>query len=327
MRASLVDRAPIERLLLLSGAIRAGLIDALQRDGAHTAADVAAVAGADARATTIVLEALVAEAVVEKLDAHGAQLYRLSDEGRAHLVDDGPDLERNQLLHLANRVRGWLELPEVIRNGRPLPKDPAKRDLRTMVTAMGERELEILEEVVERCLTYAGRIRSMIDIGGAVGHVARQFSRCGVRATLFDREAVLPLAQEFLGREAADIAAMGGDFTAGLPAGPYDLAFMGNVNHIYSPETNQKLFADVAGILAPGGTVAIQDYVWGRSRRAPMFAVNMLQATENGGVWSEDEFRDWLAAAGFVDVETSDLDSSDAQLILARLPRAARTPS
>jgi hypothetical protein len=47
----------------------------------------------------------------------------------------------------------------------------------------------------------------------------------------------------------------------------------------------------------------------------------MLQATEQGGVWNEQQFRGWLAGAGFVDVETGGLDAIDAQLLLARKPR------
>ena len=321
MRTSLVDRHPVELLLLLAGAIRAGVIDALVRDGAHSAADVAIIAGTDPRATGVLLEALVAEEVVERVPVDRGVLYRLSPLGRAHLVDDGPEMERFGLLHLANRIRGWLELPDVIRTGRPLPRTPARRDTRTLVSAMGEREPEVVEEIVERCLTYGGHIRSMIDIGGAVGHVARQFSRCGVRATLFDREAVMPIAREFLGEDGADIALVGGDFTKELPAVRFDLAYLGNVAHIYGPETNARLAREVFATLSPGGTVAIQDHVWGRSSRAPMFAVSMLQATDDGGVWSEEQFRGWLTEAGFVEIETADLDTTDAQLILARKPR------
>ena len=156
--------------------------------------------GPTQRAVRVLLEALAAEGVAEKVSVNGRNLYRLSPLGRAHLVDEGPDLERSGLLHLANRVRGWLDLPEVIRTGSPLPKDPVRHDVRSFVSAMGEREPEIVDEIVERCLTFAGRIRTMVDIGGAVGHVARQFSRCGVRATLFDRERVLPIAQGVPGR-------------------------------------------------------------------------------------------------------------------------------
>jgi SAM-dependent methyltransferase len=320
LRESLVDRASVERLLLVSGAIRSGLIDALAREGARSAEEVADIAGADLRATRVVLEALAAEQVVERIAHNGGARYRLSSLGRAHLLDEGPELERSSLLHLANRARGWLDLPEVIRTGKPLQKDPVRRDLRSFVSAMGEREPESLDEIVERCLTFAGPIRTMIDIGGAVGHVARQFSRCGVRATLLDREGVEPIAREFLGGESADIAFVAADFTESLPSGPFDLAYLGNVYHIYGPDTDSRLTRDTYGILGPGGTIAIQDHVWGRSPRAAMFAVGMLQATEDGSVWTEDQYRRWLQEAGFEGIEVTDLDSTQAQLILGRKP-------
>ncbi len=321
MRDSLVDRRSVERLLLISGAVRAGLIDGLAREGAQSAQEVAETAGADTRAVGVVLEALAAEGIVDRVAPGGDARYRLSALGRSHLLDDGPGLERSGLLHLANRVRGWLDLPEVIRTGKPLQRDPARRDVRSFVSAMGEREPEIVDEIVERCLTFAGRVGTMIDIGGAVGHMARQFSRCGIRATLFDREKVMPIAREFLGAEGADIALVAGDFTESLPPGPFDLAYLGNVFHIYGPETDFGVVRDVYGLLRPGGTIAIQDQVWNRSPRAAMFAVNMLQATEEGGVWTEEQFRGWLAQAGFEGVEVADLETTQAQLILGRKPR------
>ena len=271
--------------MLLSGAIRAGVIDALVRDGAHSAADVATIAGTDTRATGVLLEALVAEGVVERVPVDREVLYRLSPLARAHLVDEGPELERAGLLHQVNKVRGWLELPEVIRTGRPRRARP--RDTRTVGhggarpggSGRGRRALPCLR----------GAIGTMIDIGGAVGHLARAFSRRGVKATLFDQEDVIPLAREFLGAEADDLAFVAGDYTESLPPGPFDLVYFGNVYHIYSPETNARVTREAFAVVSPGGTIAIQDYVWGRSAEAAMFAVNMLRSTVDGGVWTEEQ--------------------------------------
>jgi hypothetical protein len=339
VRESLVDRASVERLFLVAGALRAGIVDALAADGPATAGRVAAVSGSDERATVIVLEALVGEGLAER-DGPAPEpplrtkrgetpgespepsppLYRLTPLARAHLVDPGPDVERWDLLHQARKSRGWLELPAVIQTGRPTPRDPATRDLKTMVSAMGERSPDIIDEVVDRCLAYAGSLTSMIDVGGAVGHVARAFARCGIRATLLDRPEVIPFAREFLGDEANEIALVEGDFTEGLPRGPFDLVYFGNVSHIYGPTTNARLAREAFSSLTAGGTVAVQDYVWGRSRRAAIFAVNMLQATEDGGVWSETQFRQWLGAAGFAKIETFDLETAGTQLVLAKRP-------
>ena len=51
----------------------------------------------------------------------------------------------------------------------------ARQDVRSRALAMGERDPAVLAEVVERCLAYAGPIDSMIDVGGSVGHLAREF--------------------------------------------------------------------------------------------------------------------------------------------------------
>ncbi len=337
MRSSLVDRRVVERLLLLVGALRSGLIDALAGidtplvpagisaagPGAEaeglSPAEVAARAGTDPRASRIVLAALAAEGIVEEVEGPGGEgLYRLTPIARAHLLDEGPDLERFGLIHEVNKLRGWLELPYVIRTVRPASGGAVRRDVRNRALAMGERHPAMLAEVVGLCLAYAGPIRSMLDVGGSVGHLAREFLRRGIETTLFDRDEVLPIAREFLGEEAAAMTLQEGDLTVALPVGPFDLVYFGNVLHIYSSETNAHVVRHAFDVTAPGGTIAIQDYVWGRGREAAMFAVNMLRSTDDGGVWTEQQHREWLTGAGFTDVEVVDLEMSGGQLVLGR---------
>mgnify|MGYP000854129711 FL=1 len=318
--SSIVDGDAVEQLLLLAGALRSGLIDALAGGEARSVAEVAAAAGADRRATGIVLDALATTGVVERVTEGGVS-YRLTPVGKAHLVDEGPRMERSRLLHQVNKVRGWLELPEVIRTGEPASKGKGPRDIATRSLAMGERDPDLLEEVVERCLAYGGTVRTMIDVGGAVGHLARRFSRRGIKATLLDQEAVIPLAREYLGADADAIDFITADYTRSLPAGPFDLVYFGNVYHIYSPETNARVTREAFSTVSPGGVIAIQDYILGRSAQAAMFAVNMLRSTVDGGVWTEEQHREWLRDAGFVEIEVVDLDSASTQLVLARRPR------
>jgi 2-polyprenyl-3-methyl-5-hydroxy-6-metoxy-1,4-benzoquinol methylase len=321
MKASLVDRGSVERLLLFAGALQSGLIDVLASGEALSAQHIAMVAGTDLRASRIVLDALVAEGVVQRvLEADDGSFYALTPLGKAHLVAGGADSERAALLHRVNRVRGLLELPEVIRTGKPNRRDPDKSNIRCMVSAMGERDADLVEEIVELSLQLAGEAKTMLDVGGAVGHVARQFSRRGVRATLFDREEVLPIAREFLGIDAVAIDMVAGDYTVALPKGPFDLVYFGNVYHIYGPAINERVSREALSVITPGGLIAIQDYVWGRSLGAEMFAVNMLQSTEGGGVWTEAQYRGWLSAAGFVNIDVLDLKNSGAQLIIGQRP-------
>jgi hypothetical protein len=319
VKASLVDRGSVERLLLLAGALQSGLIDVLASGEALSAQHIAMVAGVDARASRIVLDALTVEGVVQRvLEADDGSFYALTPLGKAHLVDEGPELERAALLHRVSRVRGLLDLPEVIRTGKPSRREPG--NVRCMVSAMGERDSTVVDEIVELCLQLAGEPRTMLDVGGAVGHLARQFARRGVKATLLDKEEVLSVARQFLGIDAASIDMMAGDYTVSLPPGPFDLVYFGNVFHIYGPAVNSRVAREALTIISPGGLVAIQDYVWGRSLGAEMFAVNMLQSTDEGGVWTEAQYRSWLGDAGFVNVDVLDLKNSGAQLIIGQRP-------
>jgi SAM-dependent methyltransferase len=321
MKASLVDRGSVERLLLLAGALQSGLVDAMASGEALSVQHLAMVAGTDVRASRIVLDALVVEGIVQRvLEADDGSFYALTPLGKAHLVGEGPELERAALLHRVNRLRGLLELPEVIRTGRPSRRDPDKSNMRCMVSAMGERDSEVVDEIVDLCLQLAGEPKTMLDVGGAVGHVARQFVKRGVKATLFDKEEVLPVAREFLGIDATTIDMVSGDYTVSLPSGPFDLVYFGNVYHIYGPATNERVSREALSVAAPGGLIAIHDYVWGRSQGAEMLAVNMLQATIDGGVWTEAQYRSWLSEAGFVNIDVLDLKNSGAQLIIGQRP-------
>jgi hypothetical protein len=63
------------------------------------------------------------------------------------------------------------------------------------------------------------------------------------------------------------------------------------------------LLRRVHAALAPGGTIAIAEFLVDADRRGPVgaliFAVNMLANTEAGGTYSFEEIAGWLAEAGF----------------------------
>jgi SAM-dependent methyltransferase len=317
-RESFIDRHNLELAFLLAGTIRSGLLEGMRGSQPQQADAIARNAGTDPRASRIVLDALAAAGIVEQTD----EGYRLSPEGQAHLVDPGPDFERNSILLQVSKMQSWLGLPDSIRTGRPVRRDPVKADRRSYLSAMGERDPAVAAEIVERVLAYGGHMETMLDVGGAVGHMAKRFSDCGVRATLLDREETIPVAREFLGAAAEDIALVAADYTEGLPEGPFDLIYFGNVYHIYPPETNARVTKNAFASLRPGGTIAIQDLVAGRSPRAATFGVNMLVATQDGGIWTEEQHRDWLSAAGFEWIEVIDL-ASTSQLVLGRRPLLA----
>lgn len=333
---TLIDREQVERLMVLAGAVRSGLVDVLAA-GPVTAAAAAHELRANHRAVAVMLEALVSLSVAEREEENPAgeeadadttvpvasgSRYTLSALGRLRLVDPGPELERNWILHQSNKARGLYELPFIISHGRQRAALRGRKDQKACALTMGEGPSGPRDAVVDRVLGYMlpSRPRNVLDVGGAVGHMSARFLARGIRPTLLDLPEVIELARDKLGAAAVDMDFCACDFLQELPAGPYDLVFLGNIFHIYGPARNRDLLARVGRVLSPGGVAAAVDFVWERSVRAALFAVNMLQATLEGGVWRERDYRAWFAEAGLEDLDIQDLAHGGNQLLLARKP-------
>jgi predicted nucleotide-binding protein (sugar kinase/HSP70/actin superfamily) len=67
--------------------------------------------------------------------------------------------------------------------------------------------------------------------------------------------------------------------------------------------------------------VAIEDFVRARSPYIEMLAVNMIADTQNGGTWTQEQYRKWLKDAGFSNIEFLDLADNEKQLITAFLEK------
>jgi hypothetical protein len=84
------------------------------------------------------------------------------------------------------------------------------------------------------------------------------------------------------------------------------------------------LLAKVHDALAPGGVVAIAEFLVDEARAAKtnglIFAVNMLVNTEDGDTYTFSEIAGWLKEAGFENVRTMDAPGP-APLILANRER------
>ncbi|TKB73407.1 MAG: class I SAM-dependent methyltransferase [Nitrospira sp.] len=94
------------------------------------------------------------------------------------------------------------------------------------------------------------------------------------------------------------------DFIKHAIPGRYDVVWLSNVLHIYSPAENRKLLRNIARVLAPGGRLLIQEaLLHDRHDLAPLganlFAVTMLLFTDRGNTYSVREATDWLMCSGF----------------------------
>jgi SAM-dependent methyltransferase/DNA-binding transcriptional ArsR family regulator len=347
-----------ESVVTVAAAVEAGLFRALA-DGPASARELADRIGLDPRAVGITLPVL-AELGLAEPDAGGdtadagdagdAARYRLTGRGRRELGDPAsPDYLAGGLPLWLENLRAWTTLADPLRTGRPVSRagtgdqegagdgvgdgaedDASRREhiarfMAGMAAAPGERVSRLVDGVLARRPGAA----TLLDLGGGPGHIARLFVERGLDVVLVDR----PEVEEFVRDEyaldrVAGLRTVGADLLEDpLPSGPFDVVLLSNILHMLSPDQCVALLAKARAVLAPGGVVAIADFVRGRSPRAARFALVMLLRTEGGNTYTFQEHEAWLARTGFHTPQLTDLDP-ERQLItaIAATEKEARSP-
>jgi predicted O-methyltransferase YrrM len=270
-----------------------------------TAAEVAARLATDPRATEVLLNALVSVGALTKTSG----VFRNTEETARYLDARSPDCARPALLHTAGMFHSWATLTDCVRTGGSvIPPGVEGRDpqwTQSFIAAMHRGAQGTAEEMV-RAVGVEG-VRRLLDVGGGSGAYSIAFARAApeLRAEIFDRQSVLPIAREHI-REAglADrITTRAGDLRADEFGTGYDLVLLSSICHMLDPAGNRDLLGRCFRALAPGGRIVIRDFIVGPDRTAPrqaaLFAINMLVATRGGSTYTEAEYESWLVEAGF----------------------------
>jgi len=88
----------------------------------------------------------------------------------------------------------------------------------------------------------------------------------------------------------------------------HSLATIGHILHSMGAESSKILLKKAHAALAPGGSIAIAEFLVNPERTGPVngliFAVNMLVNTDKGDTFSFEEISEWLRDAGFSDIRT-----------------------
>jgi len=288
-----------------------------------TAGALADELGTDPRATTILLDALVA---LEFLSKQG-ETYSVPENVAGLLTEQSDENVLSMVRHLANCLSRWAELAKVTRTGKCAETGPSVRgadaDRADFIGAMNIISKPIAAGVIDKIQPV--KFRHMLDVGGGPGTWSIAFLRAASEAkvTLFDLPEVVPIAeQQFAQAGLTDrvILAEGDYNTDTLPEGA-DLAWLGAICHQNSRQQNRELFKKVQTALADDGVAIIRDLIMDPSHTSPvggaLFAVNMLVATEAGGTYTFDEYREDLNAAGFAEVTLIHRDEFMSSLIQA----------
>ena len=270
-----------------------------------SAEEVASRTGANLRALTVLLDALAAMGLLVKQEGRYSSPQAVS----SLLSDKGPESILPIVHHMAHLWQRWSKLTERV-GGREEPgkhiESQETNQMTAFIGAMHAIAAKLAPGVV--AAVNPGAARNLLDVGGASGTYTLAFLRAvpEMRATLFDKPEVIPIARRRLGKTAVldRVTLVGGDFYRDeFPPG-HDLALISAIIHQNSPGENLDLYRKVFRALSPGGRIIIRDHIMEPHRTRPrdgaIFAVNMLVATRGGNTYTFEEIQTGLVQAGFV---------------------------
>jgi 3-hydroxy-5-methyl-1-naphthoate 3-O-methyltransferase len=291
--------------------------------GPMTVEEVHAATGASIRGLTAIMNALIGLELLEK-DYRG--YYSLTPESATFLVRSKPGFMGGVIMHTSEQlIPRWLHLNEIVQTGKP-----------TSAVNQQETGSEFFESFVADIFpmsypsaqTLAATLRldsaRVLDIGAGSGvwGIALAQHSPGVTVTAVDWPKVLSVTRKTAARFGLEdrFNFTPGDLLSADFGSGYNVATVGQILHSEGEDRSRKLLAKIFSALAPGGTIAVAEYLVNPDRKGPVlglfFDVNMLVNTDNGSTWSFEDISDWLHKAGFVDIRPLD-SPGPSPLILA----------
>lgn len=305
--------------LIIEAAVTHGVFDAL--DGWElNAEELAARTNASLRGIRMVANALVGLELLSK-DAEGR--YANDAVASQYLVKGKPSYMGGFFHHTSSQlIPIWLGLNETVKTGKPPVAVNRQDDGKKFFAAFVEDLFQFNYQAavaLARHLDPAdqGAGYSVLDLGAGSGvwsaAVLQQAAKA--HATAVDWPEVLEVTRRVTGRlgledrytySAGDL--LEADFGSGHQA-----AVLGHILHSEGETRSHDLLKKIYTSLAPGGVLAIAEWLPNPERTGPLpaliFAVNMLVNTEQGDTYSFEEISAWLTEAGFKDVRKLEVPS------------------
>jgi ubiquinone/menaquinone biosynthesis C-methylase UbiE len=310
--------------LILGAAIEHRIFDLLA-DGAKTAAEVSRENGASLRGVRAIMNALVGFELLKK-DDEGR--YSLTPESAAFLVRKNPGYLGGILRHGDQLIPRWLHLSEIVKTGKPAMAVNQEGDGSAFFVDFVEDLFPVGYPSAKALAAAFPQARKVLDVaaGSGVWSIPLAQNSKEVRVTALDWPGVLPATRRVTERMgvAGQYEFLAGDLNSADLGNGYDLATLGQILHSEGETHSRALLGRVFQALAPGGTIAIAEFIANEDRTGPplamLFAVNMLVNTEDGDTFTVTEISQWLREAGFVDPRTMEVPAPS-PLILASKPK------
>ncbi len=256
---------------------------------------------ANERAVEILLRNLHTVGLVFKQGA----AYGVGPLGRTYLNRHSPDYQGAYLNLIVQQWQYWAQLTTFMRKPKPVDNNnPAHR--RAFTWAMHQRSLKPAREVAAQL--NLKNVTSLLDVGGGPGTYALEFLKKHprLRAGVWDRADALHVARQIAKplRHGTRLSCYAGDLFDNPVPGTFDVMWIANVVHLFSPDENKTLFRKLRHAITPGGRILIQDaFLMNRPgfnvMETNLFAVTMLMYTPTGNTYSARDVQRWLTTCGF----------------------------
>lgn len=293
----------------------------------QSAAELAAELGVAARGLGMLLDALAAMRLLEK---QGEQ-YTATGFAADFLDHNAPQYLGHIIMHHHHLVDSWRRLDEAVRDGGPVRNrvshEPTAAERESFLLGMFNLAMLIAPKVAAQ-VDLAG-CRRLLDLGGGPGTYAIHFCRENpeLAATVYDLPTTRPFAEKTIARFSLSdrIRFVPGDYVEQEITGSFDAAWLSHVLHGEGPDTCRQMIRKCAGVLSPGGTLIVHEFILDDDLNGPLFpalfSLNMLLGTDAGQAYSEGQLREMMAAAGLTDIRRIPVDTpNDSGLIVGSVP-------
>jgi ubiquinone/menaquinone biosynthesis C-methylase UbiE len=294
--------------LIIEAAVKHRLFDLLDASP-QTAPQLARKAGVSLRGVTAICNALVGL----RFMARDGERYTLTPESAAFLVSGKPAYHGAFYHHISTQlVPKWIELEKVVRTGKPEGKVNAEKEGAEFFSEFVESIFPLSYAAARALGEHLGIPKakepvSVLDLaaGSGVWGIALAEQSAQVRVSAVDWPPVLAVTEKIarLHGVADRLTAIPGDLLKARFGKNHQVATLGHILHSEGRSRSRKLLKKTFAALAPGGTIAIMEFLVNQDRTDPvvglLFAVNMLVNTEEGDTFSFEEISGWLREAGF----------------------------
>ena len=302
---------------VLFAAIDRGVFAAVEKSG--TLADVVKATGGSARGMRLLLDACVAEGLLEK----NGETYCNTSAGKAALVPGGPADLTKAIRYNRDVYPAWGKLAEFAFTGRPVERPEVhlgenEERTKAFAAAMFGRAMGIGKSIVPMLgMRDEGRGKReeirVLDLAGGPGAYAILMCQAnpGMKCVTVDLPAISAEAKGYVAQFGLSdrIECRAGSYhTDEYEAEAYDAVTIFGALHQESPAQIVDILKRANRALKLGGRLLILDMMTDRTHTAPkfsaLFAVNMALTTANGWVFSDEELKGWMREAGFEPGET-----------------------